>query len=401
MAIKIKKSLAIGASTLLGIAGLSACGGGSGDAGGDTVTIGLVSAFSGPAAAWGPQQKIADTIAIDQINADGGVKIGDKSYKLKLKTYDGAYDPTQSTTVVRQAVQQDGLKFLNVLGGGIVPVVQPITEAAKVIIFGNAAGDSFLGKKYPYTFRPYWDVPAAFNAILTLAKKQHPQLSKVAVLYPDDDLGHPIAPKVQAYAKAAGVDSQVFFVGRDVTDFSAVLTKVRSFNPDLIEVGLQPASQYAAEIKQARQLGIDVPFSFADTVDLATITKVAGPSAAIGSYAAPEWQNFDNDKGQVFQREFTKQYGSFQPWVVQEYDNLFLLRAAMEKAGTVTDTAKIADALGQVSINGALGEVRYGGADVYGLPRIFEMPYPVGVIEKGSDGQPAVQIEYTAPPSES
>lgn len=72
----------------------------------DVIKYGLVSAFSGPAAAWGAMGEVNDQLAIEDINAAGGIDVGGKKYKLELVKYDHAYDPTKGVTVVRQAVQQ-------------------------------------------------------------------------------------------------------------------------------------------------------------------------------------------------------------------------------------------------------------------------------------------------------
>lgn len=388
------------AAALLTMGMLAACGsdddgGGDGEAG-DTITIGLISAFSGPAAAWGPMQKAADEIAIRQINDAGGIEVDGKTYMLELQTYDGGYDPTKAVTAARKAVQQDGVKFLNVLGGGIIPAVQPITEPAKALVFANAGGDDYLGEDNPFTFRPYYDIPASFNAALEYAMEQDPSIKKVAALYPDDELGHAVGDRIGDYADAAGVELEIFYSSRDVTDFSSLMTNVRSFAPDIIEVGPTPSSQYAEQLNTARSMGIDAPFIFSDTVDLATVVEVAGQENAVGNFASPTFNEFSTPEGKEFRAEYEEAYGDMQGWTAQEYDNLFMLKAAMENAGTVTDTEAIAEELGKVSITGALGEVRYGGEDVYGLPRIFILPYPVAEIVADGASDAALEVVHTA-----
>jgi len=365
---------------------LSACGSSSTNTSGGTtggvITWGLVAPFSGPAGTYGPPEKAADQAAIQRINSEGGIKIGNATYKMALKTYDSAYDPTTAVTVTRQAVQQDGLKFLEVDGGGIVPAVEPVTKPAKVLVFAIAGGDSYLGTKQPYTFRPYYDIPASSQAALTYVKstlnKSNPS---VVFVLTDDDLGHAISSQETSRATSLGYTPNTVFIARDATDFSSVLTQVLAKNPDVIDFGATPGSQYAEVVKAARQLGYKGLFSFPDTADTATVGKTAGLTAITGSVTSPAWESFTSSAG-TYWFNTMKQLGQdplVNNWTAQAYDNLLLFKAALEKAGSLNADA-VASALGQVSVQGALGKVSYGGAAQYGLPRILQIPYPVAKI---------------------
>jgi branched-chain amino acid transport system substrate-binding protein len=359
---------------------LSACGsdGGSGSTDNGKVTIGLITPFSGPAASYGPPERDSLEVAIQRVNQDGGVTVGGKKYTFALKTYDSAYDPTKAVTVARQAVNQDGLKFLEVLGGGIVPAVQPITEPAKVLVFAAAAGDAFVGEKYPMTFRPYYDIPQSAAADLKYLQPNLGSSPQVVHMYPDDDLGHSVAPKTEKLAQELGFGSKTIYLRRDATDFAPALNKVVS-TADVIDFGPTPPSQYAVIVKQARQLGYKGKFAFPDTLDLATVTKTAGAKAIAGSVTSPAWESWDNEAGAYWKTEVGKKRDDLQGWTAQSFDNLLLLKAAIEKAQSL-DPVKVADALPQVSVEGALGKVGYGGEETYGIPRVFDIPYPIAVV---------------------
>lgn len=378
---RIKVAVALSLMAALALM-LAACGSSSGgdDEGvsGDQIKFGLISAFSGSAASYGPPEKAAVEAAIGKINSEGGVKVGDKSYDLSLTTYDSAYDPTKAVTVTRQAVTQDGIKFIEVLGGGIVPAVQPITEPAKVLVFAVAAGDEFVGTDHPMTFRPYYDVPKSVEADLKFLQGRLGDGAKVVHLYPDEDLGHSVAPKSQERAEALGYSSEVEYIPRESTDFAPVLSRIDK-GTDVIDFGPTPPTQYAVIVRQARQLGYKGTFVFPDTVDMTTLLESASAKDVAGSVTSPAWENLKTAPGRHFAAEAKKRVGEVQGWTAQAYDNLFLLKAAIEKAGTV-DTEKVADTLSQVSIEGALGDVRYGGEKEYGIPRVFEIPYPVAEV---------------------
>jgi len=351
----------------------------------DTIKYGLASAFSGPAASWGSMMEISVQLAIDDINAAGGVKVGGKSYKLELSKYDHAYDPTKAVTVVRQAVQQDGIKYLEILGGGVVPPIQPITEPAKVLVFAVGTGESWLGTKTPYTFRTFWNSSQSAIASLTAAKNKKPDIKSAVAMYPDDDLGHAIAATVAVGAEKLGIKFETVFTARDVTDFYPVALKIMQNPPDVIDVGITPSSQYAQMVKQLGENGYQGTFIFSDTIDKDAIDKTGIVDAVIGGYTSPYWANFESERGKSWMDRFVKRYGSLQMWPALEYDNLWLLKAAIEKAGTFEDTEKVAEALGEVEIDGLAGHVRYGGAATYGLPRAFTADTQVAVVKKDGD----------------
>jgi len=145
-------------------------------------------------------------------------------------------------------------------------------------------------------------------------------------------------------------------------------------------------------VKQARQLGYTGTFSFPDTFDSATVGQAGGLTATTGSVTAPAWESFDTAEGQYWTSKM-KALGQdpiVNNWTAQAYDNLLLFRAAVEKAGSL-DTSAVAKALGQVSVTGALGLVKYGGQSTYGLPCVFVIPYPVATIAK--DGSLTVVAE--------
>lgn len=394
---RFKLSIALALAVALSLL-VAACGGsddGSDEGTSDgKIKFGLITPFSGSAASYGPPEKAAVEAAIGKINQEGGVEVGGDSYEFDLTTYDSAYDPTKAVTVAREAVNQDGIKYLEVLGGGIVPAVQPITEPKDVLVFAVAAGDEFVGEEHPMTFRPYYDVPASVEADLEYLKDDLGEGATVVHLYPDDDLGHSVAPKSQERAEALGYDSQVEFIPREATDFAPLLSRIVK-GTDVIDFGPTPPTQYAVIVKQARQLGYDGTFVFPDTIDLTTLKESASVKDIEGSVVSPAWENLKTEPGRHFASESRKKVGEVQGWTAQAYDNLFLLKAAMEEADSL-DTQEVADALEQVSIDGALGSVSYGGEDVYGIPRIFEIPYPVAVVTPNGSLKTVTEVDIAA-----
>jgi len=369
-----------GAALAASVAALAVCAAGASSAT-STLTIGVIAPFSGPAAAYGPPEAASMQAAVNLINSQGGVKVGGTTYTLKLRKYDSAWDPTKAVTAARQAITQDGLKYLEVDGTAMELAVQPIAEAAHVVTFAVAGDASFIGPKHPLSFKTYYDIPQSLQASLTVLKPKLGKSPLVVSIYPDNTSGHNVAAQSKARAQKLGYRYSAEFVGGDVTDFNPVLTKVLSSKPAVIDTGQLPPSQYAVLAQQARQLGYKGKFVFDDTIDLPTVLKATGKSGIAGSVTSPLLENFTTAPGRYWTSHVGKISGGdpTQGWSVLPFDNLLLLKVALEKAGTL-DTERVASMLGKVSTTGALGHLTYGGGKVYGLNRTFVIDYPVAMI---------------------
>lgn len=367
----------------------SAAGGGT-----ETLTFGLLTPLSGSAASWGEAQKTSVEIAIEKVNSAGGIKVGDTTYTLGLKVFDHAYDPTKAATVAREAFEQEQLKFVESLGGGVIAAVQPIAERTGALVFCSCLGTGFLGEEHPLTFKPFHDDAEALDAILAALKASQPDTRRIAHIYPDDDVGHGAVEDSREVLEKHGLQSSVSYVARDATDLYPVLTKVLRDKPDAIDVGPSPQGLYETIVKQAHELGFDGPFLFPDVLNFEASSKAVPAGALVGSLSAPCSTGAATAEG----KEWAAAYRSAmneppQWWAAQDHDNVLLLAEAIRKAQSV-EPDKVAEALGEVSIEGATaggGTVSYSGEDRFGVPRAFSLPYRVCEVQAGGDGGRGVE----------
>lgn len=351
------------------------------------IKYGVVSTFSGSAAPWGAAQSASVSIAIDDINNSGGIKVGDETYMLQRIEYDHAYDPTKAVTVARQAVQQDGVKFLEVLGAGVIPAVQTVTEPANALLFGQGGGFAWIGKDKPNSFQPFYNIGESAVAIMEHISKNEPDAKRVALIYPDDDLGEATAEVAIAGGKELGLDVERFFVGRDTTDFYPLFASLMQNPPDYIDFGGMPGPQYSVIVRQGVESGYKGKFMFSSTLDTGSFVKLGAESLIVGGLVSPAWISWNTDSGATWIERMDKAVpGNRQMWTGRSYDNLMLLKAAIEEAGTI-DTVAVRDALERVSASGVAGEVRYRDHKMLA-------PFPVAKIELDGDGKIALKQVY-------
>jgi len=346
-----------------------------------------INAFSGPAAPWGWMLQHSLNIAAEDINAAGGIKVGGEAYMVEVPMYDHAYDPSVAVTVMRKAIYDDGIKYASVLGGGVIPSINDLVQSEKVCIFGAAGGISWIGPKYPFTFKTYWDLSDSLDVILEYALKKYPNYKRIAMTYPDDDVGRDEAKFTPQIAKAHGLEVvDIIFSARATTDFYPALTGLLAKGVDIIEVGGTPELQHGLIIKQARELGFKGLFVRSDGFTPEVVAETCGLDALEGHLGGPQFVEMPNDIGKRWAQRYVERYGSLQSWTVYHYDGMFLLKAAIEKANSF-DTEKVVPILETVSIEGALGEVSYKGKEVYGLNRLFVLPVPVVEMVNGKQVQ--------------
>src|SRR5690606_23090155 len=168
--------------------------------------IGFVGVTSGPAAAWGTSNVRSMQVRADWLNEQGGVKIGDDNYKIKIVTFDDQKDPKRAIAGMEK-MAQEGVRYVvgpNVDDGAAA--VRPVAEAKGIIYF-------------PYSFPKELYTPPASNAVLGMVAS------------------YQSAPAIYKYLKENKGIKTVAFVAANESD---------------------PLSQRDAGVAAAKQLGLEV-----------------------------------------------------------------------------------------------------------------------------------------------
>ena len=99
----------------------------------DVVKIGFLAPLTGEVSAWGKPGLDGCQIWADWVNADGGIKIGDKAYKVEFVPYDDEYDPSKARTGAVKLIKEVGVKFIMMLGGDPWPGAAPIADKEQML----------------------------------------------------------------------------------------------------------------------------------------------------------------------------------------------------------------------------------------------------------------------------
>lgn len=340
---------------LLSMTTALALAGGSAFAAEKTLDIGVSDALTGGAAVYGLPQANAVQMAAEEINAAGGIKVGDDTYMLNVIAYDDKANPTEASNAVRKLLDRDGVKYI--LGfccsGATGAVASFIANEDAVMLVGNAAERSITTREISNLVRtrPPADYTGAAAGTF-VAGKGHKKVAVLGAL----DVGF-YASYVDAFEKelnkAGGEIITRESFGLKDRDMTPQLTKIREMGPDaILVVGyVEPA---AFIYRQAVELGIDVPrYGFTSGSEeqflrVATSEQMEG----VWDLRPTELTLLSaSENGIAYHKNYSEKFGiAPSPSSPYAYDQTYALKDAIEAAGTVEDTAAVAAALRELPV---------------------------------------------------
>ncbi|PUB10947.1 amino acid/amide ABC transporter substrate-binding protein (HAAT family) [Paenisporosarcina sp. OV554] len=336
------------ASILTGCAGE---GGSSSSAGGDTIKIGANLELSGGVASFGSSISKGIDLAVEEINKDGGVDGKD----IEIIKVDNKSEGSEATSAAIRLTSKD--KVTAIIGaatsGNTVAQAQIANDNKTILLTPSGTSPNVTvnedGSVNEFAFRTSFIDPFQGTVAANFAANEL-KIKNVAI-YADSssDYAKGLAKSFKETFEAAGgkIVATEAYVTKD-TDFRSTLTRIKSAKPDFIfipgyyeEVGLI--------VKQAREMGIDVPLMGADGWDSPKLVELAGAEALNNTFITNHYSSEDPDeKIQTFVKNFSDKYDGASPDAFNAlgYDSVYLLADAIERAGDL-DTTKIKDALAE------------------------------------------------------
>ncbi len=306
----MKKKLSMLMAVCLMVSGVAACGNKSVGQNENEIKIGINYELSGGVASYGQSSVDGIMMAIDEINAAGGVN-GKKIVTVK---YDNKSEPAEAITLANKLISQDDvLAILGPATSGSFKSEISVAEKQRVpVISGSATADDVTvdkaGKK-EYAFRICYTDSFQGTAMANYASSKLNAKKAVIVKDSSSDYAKGLAENFTKTFTAAGgsIVGEEAYVAKD-KDFNAILTKIKGLDFDVIylpgyyeEAGLI--------IKQARALGIDKPILGADGFDSPDLTSLAGASALTKVYFTNHYSSLDKDPAVIkFIDDYKKKY---------------------------------------------------------------------------------------------
>jgi branched-chain amino acid transport system substrate-binding protein len=323
------------------------------------VKIGHVAPVSGPQASYGKDNENGARMAIEDLNAQG-VTIGGKKVKFELLAEDDAADPKQGTAAAQKLCDA---KVAGVVGhlnsGTTIPAAKVYNDCGIPHVTGAATNPNLTKPGYNTTYRIIAN-DNALGAALALYAADKLKLKSVAIVDDRTAYGQGVAEVFKRTAESKGmkvVDTQ--FTNDKATDFMAILTSIKSKNPDAIFYGGMDV-QAGPMLRQMEQLGLTkARFFGGDGICTAEIAKLAGGAKTLDNVVCAEG-GASLDKmpgGKAWKDRYDKKYPSqFQIYSPYTYDATFVLVDAMKRANS-TDPKKYIPFLQKTNYKGVTANI--------------------------------------------
>lgn len=323
----------------------------------DTIKIGVPGAHSGDLASYGVPSLNAARLVVEEYNAKGGIL----GKQLEIVAQDDQCKPEMATNAATKLVSDKVNVVMGHICSGPTKAALPIYTDAKIVSMSpsSTTPSLTLSGENPYFFRTI----ANDNDQSRLAADfllNNLKVTKVAMLHDNGDYGKGYVETTKNLLEKDGKAKVVLFeaINPDAVDFSAAVRKMRRSGADILVFGgYHPTASKL--IQQMRRERVKMAVIGPDGLKDDAFIKMAGKDAE-GVYTSyPQ----DTSKLPVYikaREQHVKKYGA-EPgsFYYNAYSATLALVNAMEKAGTATDTAKIAEALRSNYVDTPSGKLKF------------------------------------------
>lgn len=297
----------------------------------ENIKIGLMCPLTGGWTSEGKDMERIVSLLTEEVNKNGGIN----GKQLELVIEDDAGDPRSAALAAQKLASHEVIAVIGTYGSAVTEATQNIYDEAGILQIGTGSTSVRLTEKgLEYFFRtcPRDDEQGivAANYIKKLGYKN------VAIVHDNSSYSSGLAEESRAELEKMGINV-VFYdaLTPKERDYSAILTKIKAVNPDLIfftayypEAGLL--------LRQKSEMGWNVPMMGGDAVNNFDLVKIAGKSAEGFLFVSPPvLEDFTTAQGKAFIETYKAKYDNTLPqsvWAVLAGDAFNVLAEALKHA---------------------------------------------------------------------
>ncbi|MDF2943208.1 MAG: branched-chain amino acid transporter substrate binding component [Herbinix sp.] len=326
----------------------------SSDASG-TIKIGTISPNTGSLAAYGEAVVNAMILAVDEINAAGGIL----GQQVELDSLDDKGDSTEGANAFNKlADDSDICAVIGSVTSGVTTGLAPLADDAKIVLLSPTATADTVTETDDYVFRAcYKD---SYQGRMAAKFASDKGIKKVAVLYASGDAySSGLHEAFIAAAEEFGLEivSEESSSSVDDTEYSAQLTNIANSGAEYLFAPYYYSSVGPYIVPQARAAGFSGIIMGADGFDGTIGTMVDDKSLYNNCFFTNHYSPDDTSEVvQNFVKNYTAKFSaeSLNALAALAYDSVYMLKQSIEKAGSVDRTA-IRDAMSGMSFSGVTG----------------------------------------------
>ena len=345
----------------------------------EEIHLGSAISLTGKYATNGIHAKNGYEFAIQKIKEHGGVKIGGKCYNFKVTYYDDESKGDRGATLAERLISQDKVQYmLGPYSSGLTKAIAPVTEKYQIpMVEAEGASRSLFNKGYKYLFAVLSTSEQYLASAVTLAAEMAEKSGKdsssvkVAMAVENDpfslDIRAGVLDDAKKYSMNVVIDEQL---PRDLSDMSAILTKVKLLKPDLLIVSGHSKGA-ATAVRQIDEQNIKVPMIALTHCEAADVTGKFG-DAANDLLCSTQWAETLSYEDPIFgtaanyEQEFKAAFPEYKnksvPYqTAQASAAVYVFKDAFERAGSL-DKEKLRDALAATDMMTFYGGIKFSEA---------------------------------------
>lgn len=345
----------------------------------EDLVLGSAISLTGKYATNGVHAQNGYEFAIKKIDENGGVNIGDKCYNFKVTYYDDESKGDRGATLAERLISQDNVQYmLGPYSSGLTKAIAPVTEKYQIpMVEAEGASRSLFNKGYKYLFAVLSTSEQYLASAITLAAEQaekegkNPADVKVAIAVENDPFSLDIRAGVLEDAGKVGMQIVIDEkLPRDLSDMSAILTKVKLLKPDVLIVSGHSKGA-ATAVRQIGEMKISVPMVAVTHCEAADVVGNFGEFAN-DILCSTQWAETLTYEDPLFgsaanyETEFKAAYPEYAektvPYqVAQASAAVYVFADAFQRAGSL-DKEAVRDAIAETDLATFYGQVKFSEA---------------------------------------
>ncbi len=345
----------------------------------DTITLGSAISLTGKYATNGVHAQNGYEFAITKIAENGGIKMGDKCYNFEVIYYDDESKGDRGATLAERLIIQDGVQYmLGPYSSGLTKAIAPVTEKYQIpMVEAEGASRSLFNKGYKYLFAVLSTSEQYLASAITLAAEKAQETGKdpsevtVAIAVENDpfslDIRAGVLEDASKYGMQIVVDEKL---PRDLSDMTAILTKVKLVKPDVLIVSGHSKGA-ATAVRQIGEQKISAPMIAVTHCEAADVTGNFGDFAE-NILCSTQWAETLTYEDPIFgsaanyDTEFKAAYPEYADKQVpyqtaQASAAVYVFKDAFERAGSL-DKEAVRDAISETDLATFYGQIRFSEA---------------------------------------
>ena len=345
----------------------------------EEITLGSAISLTGKYATNGIHAQNGYEYAVTKIKEAGGIQFGDRCYNFNVVYYDDESKGDRGATLAERLINQDKIQYiLGPYSSGLTKAIAPVTEKYRIpMVEAEGASRSLFNKGYKYLFAVLSTSEQYLASAITLAAEKAIETGKdpssvtVAVAVENDpfslDIRAGVLEDAKKYNMKVVVDEQL---PRDLSDMSAILTKIKVRKPDVLIVSGHSKGA-ATAVRQIGEQRINVPMIALTHCEAADVVGKFGATAN-DILCATQWAETLSYEDEIFgtaaqyERGFKAAYPDYKDRSVpyqtaQASAAVYVFKDAFERAGSL-DKEAIRDALAATDLSTFYGQIRFSEA---------------------------------------